>query len=224
MASEAAYEAAHKAKDSLLGLAADLLSWPEANIVLENGELRRSDFDQSILVAELLARTGVSVEGRADYKDPTHAHVTAFTVQVAEVSVDIETGEVNLFKMTSVHDAGKVLNPQGHDGQIFGGVVQGIGYGLVEELPMLDGRVTSTSFADYKFPNIADIPEMQAITRESEGGVGPFNIKGIGENPLSPVAPAIANAIADAVGVRIRDLPLSAEKVYSALNKLSNSP
>ncbi|MEE8517599.1 MAG: molybdopterin cofactor-binding domain-containing protein, partial [Dehalococcoidia bacterium] len=218
MASEAVYEAAGKAKEALFRLAAELLSWPEERMVIDSDTLRRSDFDQSIPLGELLARTDIPVEGTADHKDTTPAHVTAFTVQVAEVSIDIETGRVNLLKLTSVHDAGRVLNPQGHDGQIKGGVMQGIGYGLMEELTLRDGRVTTTSFADYKFPNIADIPEILAFSLESSGGVGPFNIKGIGENPLSPVAPAIANAIADAVGIRIRDLPLSAEKVYAAIN------
>ena len=131
--------------------------------------------------------------------------------------MDTETGQVRLLRFTSVHDAGRVLNPQGHEGQIRGGAMQGIGYGLMEELPIREGRVSTPSFADYKVPNIADIPQMQAIAIESEGGVGPFNVKAIGENPISPVAPAIANAIEDAVGVRIRDLPITAEKVYAAL-------
>jgi CO/xanthine dehydrogenase Mo-binding subunit len=136
---------------------------------------------------------------------------------VAEVSVDPETGEVKLLRFTTAHDVGKVLNPLDHQGQIEGGVVQGIGYALTEELKVEAGRVTSVSFGEYKVPNIQDIPELKTVVLESESGPGPYNAKGIGENPVGPVAPAIANAVEDAVGVRIRDLPITSEKVYQAL-------
>ena len=217
MASEAAYDAATEAREALFRLAAELEGWPDDRMRFDGDAVCNTDTSQTIALTDLLARTDRTVSGRADYKDPTHANVTAFTVQVAEVAVDVETGQVSLLRFTSVHDAGRVLNPQGHDGQIRGGAMQGIGYGLMEELPIRDGRVATPSFADYKVPSIADIPEMQAIAVESDGGVGPFNIKGIGENPVAPVAPAIANAVDDAVGVRIHDLPITAEKVYAAL-------
>ena len=132
--------------------------------------------------------------------------------------MDPETGRVRLLRFTTAHDVGTVLNPLGHQGQIDGGVVQGVGYALMEELRAEDGRVTSTSFGDYKVPSIRDVPELNTVLLEPERGVGPYDIKGIGENPISPVAPAIANAVEDAVGVRIRDLPITAEKVYRALH------
>jgi CO/xanthine dehydrogenase Mo-binding subunit len=110
------------------------------------------------------------------------------------------------------------VNPIGHQGQINGGAMMGIGYGLMEELKREDGHIETLSFADYKIPNITDIPEMRTVILESEGiGVGPYNIKAIGETPNAPTAPAIANAVADAVGVRIRSLPVTAEKVFEAL-------
>ena len=143
--------------------------------------------------------------------------VTSFTAQVAEVLVDPETGEVQLLRLTTAHDVGRVLNPIDHQGQIEGGVVQGIGYGLSEELGVQEGRVTSVHFGDYKIPNVKDIPELKTIILVSERGPGPYNAKGIGENPIGPVAPAIANAVEDAIGVRIRDLPITAERVYRAL-------
>jgi CO/xanthine dehydrogenase Mo-binding subunit len=143
--------------------------------------------------------------------------VTSFTAQVAEVSVDPETGEVRLLRLTTAHDVGKVLNPVDHQGQIEGAVVQGIGYGLTEELGVHEGRVASVHFGDYKIPNVKDIPELKTIVLASESGPGPYNARGIGENPIGPVAPAIANAVEDAVGVRIRDLPITAEKVYRSL-------
>jgi CO/xanthine dehydrogenase Mo-binding subunit len=133
--------------------------------------------------------------------------------------VDPETGEVKLLRFTTTHDVGKVLNPLDHQGQIDGGVVQQIGYALTEELQVEDGRVTTVSFGDYKVPCIKDVPRMETVILESDQGAGPYNSKGIGENPIGPVAPAIANAVADAVGVRIKDLPITAEKVHRALRE-----
>ena len=145
--------------------------------------------------------------------------MVAFAAQVAEVAVDPETGEVRLLNFTTAHDAGVVVNPIGHQGQINGGVVSGICYALMEEVQVEDGRVTTLSFGDYKMPTIRDIPPLTTVLLESEHGDGPYRIRGIGEAPCTPVAPAIANAVEDAVGVRIRDLPITAEKVYTALKQ-----
>ena len=143
--------------------------------------------------------------------------ITSFTAQVAEVSVDPDTGEVKLLRFTTARDVGTILNPVGHQGQIDGGVLQGIGYGMMEKLEVEDGRVTSLSFGDYKIPTIRDIPVLQTVLLEPDTGTGPYGVKAIGENPVGPAAAAIANAVEDAVGVRIRDLPITAEKVYWAL-------
>ena len=145
------------------------------------------------------------------------SHVTSFTAQVAEVAVDAETGEVKLLRFTTAHDVGTILNPVGHQGQINGGFVQGLGYALMEELRVEEGRVTSLSFGDYKIPTMRDIPPLQTVLLQSASGEGPYQIKGIGETPIGPVAPAIANAVAGACGARIRDLPITAEKVHGAL-------
>ena len=87
----------------------------------------------------------------------------------------------------------------------------------MEEVKLEDGRVTTLSFGDYKMPTIDDIPPLTTVVLDSEHGDGPYNIRGIGEAPCTPVAPAIANAVEDAIGVRIRDLPITAEKVYGAM-------
>jgi CO/xanthine dehydrogenase Mo-binding subunit len=147
--------------------------------------------------------------------------VTAFAAQIAEVAVDPQTGEVTLRKLTTAHDTGAIMNPVGHQGQIDGGVVQGIGYGLIEHLPVQDGKVETAHFGEYKIPSVKDIPALKTVLVQSEEGVGPYKVKGIGENPISPVAPAIANAIEDAVGARIHDLPITAEKVYAAMRRKS---
>ena len=155
--------------------------------------------------------------GRGSVHDMNPSPVTSFTAQVAEVSVDPETGAVRLLRLTTAHDVGRILNPTDHQGQIEGAVVQGIGYGLSEDLTVNEGKVDSANFGDYKIPNVKDIPALETIILASESGPGPYHAKGIGENPVGPVAPAIANAVEDAVGVRIRDLPITAEKVYRAL-------
>jgi CO/xanthine dehydrogenase Mo-binding subunit len=148
------------------------------------------------------------------------SHVTSFCAQVAEVEVDPETGEVTLLNLITAHDVGRVLNPLGHQGQINGGIVTGLGYALMEELQVEDGRVTNLTLGDYKLPSIADLPPLRTVLVQATGehtGVGPYDIKAIGEVPTTPVAPAIANAVFDAVGVRIRELPITAEKVYAGL-------
>jgi CO/xanthine dehydrogenase Mo-binding subunit len=212
-----AYEAAQETKRELLRLAARELDWPEAGLTFVSDEIRRTDQEAGIRWPDLLARTGTVVTGRAHIEERGRSHITSFAVQVAEVSVDPETGEVKLLRFTTAHDVGQIVNPIGHQGQIEGAIMQGIGYALTEELQIEDGRVTNPSFGEYKVPTMPDAPPLTTVLVESTHGVGPYQIKGIGESPLTPVAPAIANAVADAVGVRIRDLPITAEKVYRAL-------
>jgi CO/xanthine dehydrogenase Mo-binding subunit len=219
VASGAAFQAASEAKENLLALAAKLLQWPQAEIELAGNVLVRKRSKKYERWDDLLRRVGRSVIGEAVNRDDEHSPVTAFAAQVAEVSVDVETGEVKLLKLTTAHDTGTIMNPTGHQGQIDGGVVQGIGYGLIEYLGVRDGHVEVAHFGEYKIPTVKDIPPLETVIIASDQGVGPYNVKGIGENPITPVAPAIANAIEDAVGVRIKDLPITAEKIYAALRE-----
>jgi carbon-monoxide dehydrogenase large subunit len=219
VASGAAFTAACDARDKLFALAEKLLSWPSGEIALDGNDLVHKKTKKRQLWSELLGRIGRSIVGEAVNKDEDHSPVTAFAAQVAEVSVDPDTGEVTLNKLTTAHDTGVIMNPVGHQGQIEGGVVQGVGYGLIEYLPVQDGRVEVAHFGEYKIPNVKDIPALKTVIVPSDHGVGPYKVKGIGENPISPVAPAIANAIEDAVGARIRDLPITAEKVFAALRE-----
>jgi CO/xanthine dehydrogenase Mo-binding subunit len=217
MASEVVTHAAEEARDALFRLAAELEGWREEGMSLTREGLVRAGVAGATPLSALLSRTDTPVSGAYDYKDMAHAHATAFTIHVAEVTVDLDTGQVSVDRLTAVADAGQVLNPIGHAGQVIGGAIQGYGYGVMEEITVDGGLVGTQSLADYKVPTFADLPEFQSIVLESEGGVGPFNIKGIGENSFSPMAPAIANAVADACGVRIVDLPITAEKVFRAL-------
>lgn len=157
----------------------------------------------------------LETEARFDAKEAEA--VTSFCAQVAEVEVDPETGQVKVLGMVTVHDAGRVINPIGHQGQIDGGLVQGLGLALMEEMRDEDGRISTLSLGDYKLPVVKDVPPLTTVILEDPVGPGPFEAKAIGETSISPVAAALANAIFDACGVRIQDLPLTAEKVYVAL-------
>jgi CO/xanthine dehydrogenase Mo-binding subunit len=211
-----AYEAAQDTKRALLTMAADTLGWPEDRLVLRGNEVRRTDQEEAIAWTELITKAGRPVIGNGHVNEQGRTQVTCFAVQVAEVEVDPETGEVKLLNFTTVHDTGQIINPLGHQGQINGGLVQGIGYALMEELRVEDGRVTTLSFGDYKIPTMRDIPPLKTVILGSDSGVGPYHIKGIGETPNTPTAAAIANAVEAACGVRIRDLPITSEKVYRA--------
>jgi CO/xanthine dehydrogenase Mo-binding subunit len=216
--SGAAYQAARAAKDSLFSLAEKLLGWSKADMTLAGKEILHNKTRQRQRWDQLLSAAGRAIVGESFNQDEERSPVTAFAAQIAEVAVDPETGEVKLRRITTAHDTGVIMNPIGHQGQIEGGVVQGLGYGLIEYLPVQEGRVEVAHFGEYKIPNVKDIPPLKTVVLQSASGVGPYKVKGIGENPISPVAPAIANAIEDAVGVRIRDLPITAEKIYQALH------
>jgi len=145
----------------------------------------------------------------------------AFGSQGAEVEVDTETGEVKILRMVAAHDVGKVLNPQALKGQMYGALAQGVGYALYEKLQSHQGRILNPNFRDYKIPRVHEMNfpiDLEFI--ETLDSFGPFGAKGVAEPGLVPTAPAIANAIYDAVGVRIRDLPITPEKVLAALKKL----
>jgi xanthine dehydrogenase molybdenum-binding subunit len=218
VSSIAAHEAAQKTRAQLIHTAGEAFGWPEEAVVFRDGEIRRTDTGEGIAWRDLLKQTGktVAAEGQSDEKG--RAETTGFAAQVAEVEVDVETGQVRLTNFTTVHDVGTVVNPVGHQGQINGGFAQGLGYALMEELRIEDGRIITLSFGDYKIPTAADLPSLKTVLLPAQIGVGPYQVKGIGEMPNTPTAAAIANAVADAVGVRLRVLPITAEKVYRALH------
>jgi CO/xanthine dehydrogenase Mo-binding subunit len=170
-------------------------------------------------IAQAAARDGRTLEASYFYDAKAHTDVTSFTAQVAEVAVDPQTGQVTVRRFTTAHDVGTIINPLGHQGQIEGGLVQGLGFALSEELGSEGGRISTLSLGDVKLPTVADIPPLTTVLLEDPVGPGPFRAKAIGEGSISAVAPAIANAVADACGVRILDLPITAEKVYFALKE-----
>jgi carbon-monoxide dehydrogenase large subunit len=170
-------------------------------------------------VARAAAKDGRTLESSHFYDAKAHGAVTSFTAQVAEVAVDPATGQVTVRHFTTAHDVGTIINPIGHQGQIEGGLIQGLGFALIEEMKTEEGRISTLSLGDFKLPTIQDIPPLTTVILEDPVGPGPFNAKAIGEGSISAVAPAVANAVADACGVRILDLPITAEKVFFALKE-----
>jgi CO/xanthine dehydrogenase Mo-binding subunit len=144
---------------------------------------------------------------------PWQAYV--FGAQVAEVEVDTITGEVQVLGIWAAHDVGRAVNPQGVEGQIEGG----IGQALMEDYKLADGRTTTSGFAKYILPTALDVPRVNSIIIEDPDPIGPLGVKGVGEPAMVPTIPAIMNAIYDAVGVRITDLPATPEKVLMAIRE-----
>jgi len=135
------------------------------------------------------------------------------------VEVDPETGQVIVRRLVSAHDVGAILNPLTHQGQIDGGVVQGLGQAIMEHLEMADGGVSTLHLGDYKLPSIADVPPLETALVQATAGELPYHGKHIGELSNVPIPAAVANAVFNAVGVRLMDLPVTAEKVYAALHR-----
>ena len=143
-----------------------------------------------------------------------------FAAQAVEVEVDEATGRITPLKIWSAHDIGKAINPMAVEGQIQGGVVQGLGYALFEEMVWDSGRLANPSFMDYKIAGTMDVPlEIETILIEDPDEDGPFGAKGIGEPPIVGIAPAISNAVANATGVRLRRLPMTPERMLKALRE-----
>jgi len=151
-------------------------------------------------------------------KDPVFPDFT-FGAQAAEVAVDVETGEVTVLKWASAYDVGQAINLNRVEGQIEGGAAQGIGFGIMEDYIEVGGVPWTWNFHDYIIPTSKDIPDIKSIVLESGSGKGPFGAKGIGEPSISAAGPAVASAIADAIGKRVTHLPVTAERIYFALQE-----
>jgi len=197
-----------------------------------NGHIRVRETNKSMTMAEAVAvckgQRGVVPVGSASYTaphtgldpvdgsgKPWQAYV--YGCQVAEVEVDTVTGEVQVLGVWAAHDVGRVINPQGVEGQIEGGVVQGLGQALMEDYQQVEGHAVSHGFDKYILPTSLDVPHITSIIVEDPDPLSPLGAKGIGEPALLPTVPAIINAIYDAVGIRLTSLPATPVKVLAAL-------
>ena len=212
--------AAAEAREQLLEAASRKFETAKQQIELRGDGTMQIAAGQSFSYGDLVAFCGGEIRGHGFYRNFNSGPEAALCVQVAEVDVDVETGEVKLKQFTTAHSTGTILNPLMHQGQIDGGVVMGMGYCLMEGMWIDEGKVTATNFGENKIPSIRDIPPLKTVIQEFPVGNGPYGGMSIGEPPVVPTAAAIANAVHDAVGVRIKDLPISAEKVLSALKTL----
>lgn len=233
MTGRAAHTAASNLRERLVGFAAqELGTTPDQVDLAEGRAFVPDDPSKSMSLKDLAARA--ASEGvqrselamfRAPFTDPIDPDTGqgpvfpdfTYGCHAVEVAVDTETGEVTVLKSVGAHDVGQCINPQAVEGQIEGGALMGQGYALSEELIYEEGKLASPSFSEYLIPTSMDMPDIKCVILESRSGLGPFGAKGIGEPSLTPVAPAIANAVADAIGTRVFDLPITPEKVVRAI-------
>ncbi len=233
IAGNAIVAACAQARQILLEVAAEELGIGPEGLDSHEGWIFVRDLPERRVSLAAIAHKAEGVKGRppigagsynppTTFLDPETGHgkpynTYVYAAQTAEVEVDTETGEVTVLRLTAAHDCGRAINPLLVEGQIEGGLAMGLGFALFEEMVVVEGEVRNTTFADYLIPTALDVPPLDVAIIEVPDPTGPFGAKGIGEPSLLPTAPAIANAIFDAVGVRIRELPITAERVLSAL-------
>jgi xanthine dehydrogenase molybdenum-binding subunit len=233
IAGNAALLAARDVRAQLLALAAEQLEEDASALDCEEGAVFVKAAPQRRLAYDKVVRAGHFREGgrilmgQAFYDPPTqmldkdfrgNVSVTyAFAAQAALVEVEQATGRIEVVRVASAHDVGRALNPIGCEGQIEGGIHMGLGYALTEELRLQDGRVLNPGFLDYKLLTAPDMPEILVTLIETVDEAGPFGAKGLGEAGTIPVSAAVANAVKDATGVRVTELPMTPERVYRAL-------
>jgi len=220
----AAQMAAAKVKEQLFERAAPLLECRVEELeVRDNHVFVRDDPQRCMSVAQVVgARKGIPAAqfvGSATYH-PTKSY--SFAAHFVQVMVDTETGQIRVLQVVPVHEIGKVIHPVGAAGQIEGGIQQGIGHTLYEDyqIDLKTGRSLNANFVDYKMPLAMDMPEIRTVLLETAPDPGgPFGAKGVGEDPIVAIGPAIANAIHDAIGIRFRHYPIRPEQVLQALRE-----
>jgi CO/xanthine dehydrogenase Mo-binding subunit len=228
----AVLRAAQPIRQALLETAAEITGLPLEVLRLRGGFVWAEGERLSLTVAQLAARA--SQQSRCLHADGFYAmeypeplppgsypyapSVFTFGTQVAQVLVDIETGQVTLEKLVAIQDAGKIINPGGARGQVEGGVIMGLGYALLEELLTEQGITRNANLGTYLIPTAKDLPELVVKLVEVPEPYAPFGAKGVGEPPLTPTAPAILNAVVDAIGIPLYRIPLTPERVLNAID------
>jgi CO/xanthine dehydrogenase Mo-binding subunit len=220
VASRAVVQACRQLQDEIRSQAARLLECAPESVDSNGSQFwYRENLDQKVSLKKILAQITPRLSVTVNENLPNPEDLTYICAQIAEVDVDPETGGIKIQRFVTAHDVGTILNPITHQGQIDGGVIMGLGQALVEELIMDNGAVTNASLGDYKMPTAADIPKLETVLVRSGGGMAQYEGKAIGEFANNSPPAAVANAVADAVGVRLFELPLTAEKIYNALHE-----
>jgi CO/xanthine dehydrogenase Mo-binding subunit len=231
--------AARQVKSSILEMASEMLRVPVERLEAKNRLIYdREKPHKSLAFKEVAARCmamGKRLIGQGWWTPPTPSldpetgqgspyFVYTYSTHMAEVLVDVETGEVEVTDYVAAFDVGKAINPKALEGQIGGGVAMGLGYALMEEVAMVDGIPQNLNLQDYLIPTTLDMPDVKPIVLEVENKLGPYGAKGIGEMPNIPATPAILNAITDACGGRVRSLPADPERVFMAIREAGGPP
>jgi CO/xanthine dehydrogenase Mo-binding subunit len=227
---QAASRAARQLRDTLLEAAAQKLECSLEDVAFVDGEVVCYRQERSLPLPEVVGYAAghnmplhATGHARMTTPDPTtisypfaHSNFSC-AAQIAQVLVDIETGQVHVERVVAAHDVGRAINPLGVIGQIEGGVVMGLGGALLEDLPYVQDRGLAPSLTEFLIPTAADVPQVVPVVVEVPDPDGPYGAKGIGEQTMTPTAAAVANAVADALGVRTWTLPLTPERILAAL-------
>jgi CO/xanthine dehydrogenase Mo-binding subunit len=217
----AVFNAATSLIDGLRREAARIWNVAPEKVEWRRGRARLKGSKKSLDLRTVVRRVAPASLRARGHSKPARPETYTYQSVVADVAVDKSTGQIKVENLYYVIDATKIINPLIFHGHIHGGVIQGLGFSLTEHLQTEDGRITALSLGDYKLPTIRDIPRLSTAIVKAREGPGPFGAKAVGEAGISLVAPAIANAVADATGVRIKDTPITAEKILLARRQRS---
>lgn len=237
LAGNAVRKAGEEIRRQILEIASKMLNLPFEKLIIKEGKIYHIDEEEPKSTVKEVAHYAHTHEGRKGiyayglfepgkvrigpsndyYGDISTTY--PFAAHFAEVEIDPQTGEISLLRYVAAHDVGKAINPLTIEGQISGGVVQGIGYALMEEIIFKNGHIQNPNLKDYYIPTSLDVPSIESILIETNDPNGPYGAKGVGETSLIPVAPAIANAIFHATGIRMTEIPITAERLYLAMKK-----
>jgi len=235
MSGNATYLAAMKVRDNILTKASEIFGVDKSELIIEDEKIKTKDGKSISLrdIAVACAADGVELFYEAQFNapfgevpDPETGQGRVFPdftygTAGAIVEIDTETGEVEVKKIASAFDVGTAINPMRVEGQIEGGAAMGIGWALTEDVKFEKGIAKAQSFAEYIIATAVDVPEIKSIIVENHDGLGPFGARGVGEVVLAPVPPAVINAVADALGKRIKELPITGERILLALREKS---
>jgi xanthine dehydrogenase molybdenum-binding subunit len=216
--------AAQEAKKRLIDTVALKMKTKKENIEYKDGQLHVKGAKRAL--SDVITEPVVGAYHNKPEKTVAPFHPALYVgpalFHVAEVEVDIETGEVRVLKYVAAQDVGRAINPPVVEGQIYGAALQGMGYSLKEELlfDRVSGKVLNPNFLDYKVFNPQDAPNVEVAIVESYDPNGPFGAVGVGEHGLTPVAGTVANAVYNAIGVRMHEIPITPERVLKALGKI----
>jgi CO/xanthine dehydrogenase Mo-binding subunit len=231
----AAVRAAAEVREQVFETAAAMLEADAGDLELVDGEVRvRGAVERAVPLAAVATTalwTGGPIQGKGKHVAPpipfdtgcvvgsyfTTLHAPTFSVHLAEVEVDPDTGKVDVLRYVVVQDVGRAVNPAAIAGQVDGGVAQGIGYALFEELRLEDGVCVDTGFGSYRLPTALDVPPIETILLERPAAYGAYGVKSAAEVPVVPVAAVIANAVSDAIGKPLDRLPLTPFRVLEAI-------